>query len=182
MSDDVEITASFSEEETCALAIENLRESGFLRIRFFSPIPCEKLLRVFDLDRSPVRAWVLAAGIIGALSGFALTIGTSLTWSHVVGGKPIISMPPYIIIAFELMILCGGVTAVIAVFALGRLPQFETLSGFSSRFSSDRFGVVVRCAESEAAHAESILKDSGADQITRGAIDVPAPDAAAEMQ
>lgn len=182
MSVDVEITASFADEEACVEAVQKLRKSGFSRIRFFSPIPCEKLLRAVGLDRSPVRGWVLAAGITGVLSGFALTIGTSLTWSHVAGGKPIISIPAYIIIAFELMILFGGVTGVIAVLALGRLPQFETLRGFSSSFSSDRFGIVVRCAESEAARAESIFKEAGGQEIAREAIDVPIASATAGPQ
>ena len=57
-------------------------------------MPSEKILEALELPKSPIRVCVLAGGIIGVLSGFALTIGTSLTWPHVAGGKPIISIPP----------------------------------------------------------------------------------------
>ncbi len=167
MSNEVEVSGVFSGEDECARAIETLREAGLRSIRYFAPFPSERILEACGRDRSPVRGLVLAAGIVGAVSGFALTIGTSLTWSHVAGGKPIISLPPYIIIAFELMILFGGVTGALSIVALGGLPQWETLKGFSPRFASDRFGVLVRCSESEAARAESILREAGAEEATR---------------
>jgi len=167
MSNQVEIAGAFADEELCAAGIEALREAGFGPIGYFSPIPSDKLLEACGLDRSPVRGWVLCGGITGALTGFALTIGTSLTWSHVVGGKPIISLPPFIIIAFELMILLGGISAVLSTLVLGGLLRFESLTGFSSRFASDSFGVTVRCARDDAARVESILRGAGALEVTR---------------
>jgi len=50
----------------------------------------------------------------------------------------------------------------------GRLT-FEPLSGYRSRFSSDEFGLVVRCAEGDAPRFESMLREAGAQEITREA-------------
>ena len=52
---------------------------------------------------------------------------------------------------------------------LANLPTFEPLSGYRSRFSSDEFGLVVRCAEEDAPRFESMLREAGAQEITREA-------------
>jgi len=50
-----------------------------------------------------------------------------------------------------------------------RVPAFEIERGYSSRFSEDRFGIVVRCDEGLGAQVESILKESGAEEVVREA-------------
>jgi Alternative complex III, ActD subunit len=167
VSFEFDVIASFADEQPCARAVEDLRKAGSEHLRYFAPIPSERIFEAAGFSRSPVRRWVLGGGITGALSGFALTIGTSLTWSHVAGGKPIVSIPPYIIIAFELMILFGALSAVIGFLVNGGVPEFQPLSGYSPRFSSDRFGVVVRCDEEEAERVESIMREAGAEEVAR---------------
>jgi len=39
--------------------------------------------------------------------------------------------------------------------------------GYDGRFGEDRFGIVVRCDEAEAARVESVLKESGAEEVVR---------------
>jgi hypothetical protein len=167
MSDPARIIGVFGSEEECVQAIESLHHAGYTRPRVFFPIPSEKILEALDLPKSPVRVWVLIGGITGALSGFALTIGTSLTFAHIAGGKPIISLPPYIIIAFELMILFGALAGVTAFLITGRLPRLEPLSGYSPRFSDDRFGVLVTCPPEQGTRVELLLKDAGAEEVER---------------
>jgi hypothetical protein len=167
MSDPVRITAVFAGEEECVEGIESLRRAGFVKPQVFAPIPSERILEALELPKSTVRVWVLAGGITGVLSGFALTIGTSLTWGHIAGGKPIVSLPPYIIIAFELMILFGALAGVAGFFFLGRFPRVEGISGYSPRFSDDRFGVLVMCPPEQSTRIELLLKDAGAEEVER---------------
>jgi hypothetical protein len=167
MSDPVQIIGVFSDEEECVHGIETIRRAGFGQPRVFSPIPSERILEALQAAPSPIRVCVLLGGIIGALSGFALTIGTSLTWPHVAGGKPIISLTPYVIIAFELMILFGALSGVGAFLIFGRFPRLQSVPGYSPRFSDDRFGVVVNCAPGESARVERLLKDAGAEEVER---------------
>jgi Protein of unknown function (DUF3341) len=167
MSDSVRIAAVFSSEEECVHAIETVRRAGFSHPRVFAPIPSEKILEALELPKSPIRLCVLLGGITGVISGFALTIGTSLTWPHVAGGKPIISLPPYIIIAFELMILLGALSGIAGFLIFGRLPRLESIGGYSPRFSDDRFGVLVSCAPEQSTRVELLLKDAGAEEVER---------------
>src|SRR5208337_1184984 len=151
MSDSTRIIGLFADEEDCVQGIQSLRRAGYSKPRVFAPVPSEKILEALELPKSPIRVCVLTGGIIGVISGFALTIGTSLTWPHVAGGKPIVSITAYIIIAFELMILFGALSGVGAFLFFGRFPRLEPLGGYSTRFSDDRFGVVVSCAPGQSA-------------------------------
>lgn len=70
---------------------------------------------------------------------------------------------------FELMVLFGGISAVLSFLFNARVPAFEIEPGYSSRFSEDRFGIVVRCDEDQGARIESIFKDAGAEEVVRDA-------------
>jgi len=52
-------------------------------------------------------------------------------------------------------------------FVHNRMPVFDLFPGYRSRFSEDKFGLVVQCEESAAAEVESVLRDAGAEDITR---------------
>ena len=169
MSGAVEIIGSFADESECAVCIEKLRSAKPIAVRVFSPIPSHHIEHAIGKPKSPVRAFVLTGGILGVISALALTIGTSWEWNLVVGGKPIISWPPFIVIMFELMVLFGGISAVLSFLFNARVPSFESDARYSSRFSQDRFGVVVRCEEGEGTRFESILRDAGAEEVEREA-------------
>ncbi len=168
MSPEVELVGAFTNEESLLGCVERLRQAR-ARFRVYSPIPMPHVNAAIYQRPSFVRWWVLLGGITGAVSAFVLTIGTSLEWNLVAGGKPIASLPPYIIIAFEMMVLFGGISAVLGWILLSNLPTFEPLSGYRSRFTADEFGVVVRCAEDETPRLESMLREAGAQDISREA-------------
>ncbi|HTW87973.1 MAG TPA: DUF3341 domain-containing protein [Candidatus Binataceae bacterium] len=162
---EVRVVASFTDEEQCVHALERLLADG-VRPRVFSPIPSEKINHALYVKRSHVRGWVLTGGIFGALSGFAITLGTSYEWGLNAGGKPIASIPPYLIIVFELMILCGGIAGVLGFFSNARVPALDPIEGYSNHFSGDRFGIMVICDEAEGGKMETLLKESGAAEVT----------------
>ena len=170
MSAEVELVGAFAytDEEKLIHCIEQLQAAS-TQFRVFSPIPSEHLNKAIYKRSSFVRWMVLLGGITGIVTAFVLTIGTSLEWNLVTGGKPIASLPPYMIIAFELMVLFGGISALTSWVLMANLPSFESLSGYRARFSSDEFGLVVRCAEADAQRFESMLRDAGAQEITREA-------------
>jgi molybdopterin-containing oxidoreductase family membrane subunit len=170
MSDgrDVRVTGFFAEEEACVEAIHDLRRAAVERPRVFSPFPSVHILEALELRRSPVRLWVMVGGISGAASGFALTIGLSAAWyPHVTAGMPVVSLPPFVIIAFELMILFGALAGTAGFLLHGGFPQLEAFPGYDPRFTDDRFGVVVHCRASRASEVEGLLRKAGADQVER---------------
>jgi len=164
MAAEIELVGSFAEEEECIHAVEALRRSG-VEFRVFSPIPSEPLIHAIGRGLSPVRMFVLLGGISGVLTGIAVTVGTSWEWNLIVGGKPVVSWPPFIIIMFELMILFGGLSAALSFFFFARLPQLEPIPGYSERFGADRFGIAVECDEADSARIEAMMREAGAEKI-----------------
>jgi hypothetical protein len=164
MSAEVELVGSFAAEEQCVHAVEALKRDG-IAFRVFSPIPSEHLLHAIGRPLSPVRVFVLIGGILGVLTGLAVTVGTSWEWNLVAGGKPVVSLPPFIIIMFELMILFGGLSAALSFFVFARLPQFDPIAGWSERFGADRFGLAVKCDEADIARIEALMREAGAEDV-----------------
>lgn len=77
----------------------------------------------------------------GTLTGFAFTILTSLSWPLNTGGKPIVSIPPFIIIAFALTILFGALSTFAGFLILSRLPSVKRI--ISPEEIGNRFAIIV---------------------------------------
>jgi len=85
----------------------------------------------------------------------------------ITGGKPVVSIPPFVVIAFELTILLTGLSTLIAVLILGRLPQTKPSPTYDPRFSVDRFGVAVACPPDKAETVGAMLSSAGAEEVRR---------------
>lgn len=166
MSERASITGLFPDEETCVRGIVAVRRVGVERPRVCSPFPSEHIPEALGLAKSPVRLWVLLGGIAGCLSGFWLTIGLSLEYPHRTGGMPIVSIPPFVIIAFELTILFGALSGLAGFLFHGRFPRLAPPPGYDPRFSGACFGVLVDCRVTDRARIEAALRQAGATEVT----------------
>lgn len=161
------IVGVFAHVDTTVRALEDLRAKGYHDLTVYTPMPVHEIEDVLERDRpvSPVRLFTLLGGLTGTVSGFLLTLWSSAQWGLITGGKPVLSIPPYVVIAFELTILFGGVATLIGLVTLGRLPRFRPTPAYDPRFSSDRFGVAVHCAPDRTASVRQILRAAGAEEI-----------------
>lgn len=159
----------FAHVDTTVKAIQDLRTQGFTDFTVYSPVPVEEIEAAVEQGRpvSPVRLFTLIGGLTGTLSGFALTIWSSLKWDLVTGGKPVVSIPPFVIIAFELTILLGGLSTLLAILVLGKLPRVRRSPTYDPRFSSDHFGIAVTCPTEKADAAGQCLRRAGAEEVRR---------------
>ena len=166
----------FAHIDTTVRALEELRAKGYHDLTVYTPIPAHEIEDVLERDRpvSGVRLFTLVGGLTGIVSAFLLTIWSSVIWGIVTGGKYLqltadgivgSSLPPFFIIAFELMVLFGGVATVIGIIVLGRLPRFTPSAAFDPRFTNDRFGVAVHCLPDRSASVRQILSAAGAEEV-----------------
>lgn len=173
MNGDIEVVGVFTSDEECAHAVEKLHHMPIRSFHTFAPFPSEHIAEAVDevrgWGRSPVRKFVLAGGITGAITALVLTVGTSWEWNLNTGGRPIASIAPYVVIIFEMMILFGVLGAVNSFFFTSRLPAFDLAPGYRTRFGADRFGLVVRVADGDGATIESLMREAGAEEVVREA-------------
>ena len=149
-----------------AEAAKQLRRRGFEELEIYSPVPSHELDHAVEKGPSRVRIFTLIGGLLGAISGYAMTIWMANNWQIVIGGKPYSSIPPYTIIAFELTILFGGLLTALGLFIQGRLLRFRKHGAYSPRFSAEDFGVVVTCQARDVPELEELLRTNGATEVT----------------
>ena len=154
------LLAHYETQSGTRRAIEALREAGFEDLEVYSPVPAPELEEAMGIESSPVKRWALLGGITGCVTGFLLTTGTSLSYPLVTQGKPIASMPPFIVIMFELTILLTGIFALVGMLVHARKPSLSLAASYREQFSVDRWGVHVRMPADERDRAEETLRDT----------------------
>ena len=159
----------FGQLDTTIDAIKQLRAAGHTDFTVYSPIPRHELEDALGQPVSPVRMFTLIGGIAGCAIGAWLTLWMSEDWPIQVGGKPIGSIPPYVVIMFEMTILFGALTTILgillnAAFAARRAGKIL----YDPRFTNDRFGIFVPAATDKAGRVETVLRNAGAEEVRRG--------------
>jgi len=157
------VLAAFQHVDAAAEAIRHVKELGYRDLTAYTPVPNHEIMNAVGHRVSPVRVWTLVGGLTGCACGFAMTMWMSYDYPVVVGGKPLGSFPPYVVIMFELTILLG------ALFTLAGLV-FHTIrshraGAFDPRFTNDLIGVFVRCAPERFTAVQQALQQAGAMEV-----------------
>ena len=137
------ILAEFETPEEVLAAAHRAREAGYKKFDAYTPIPVEGLAEAVGFDWTALPSLVLAGGILGGCTGFAMCwYANVISYQWDIGGKPPNSWPMWIAITFELTILGASLTAVFGMLALNGLPQPYHPLFNAPRFamaSTDRF-------------------------------------------
>ena len=106
--------------------------------------------------------------LIGAASGFItgvlITAGTQISWPLVTGGKPILSIPPMLVIMYEGTMLGAIIFTVLGVLFESRLPSAGPRV-YDPRVTAGYVGVLVSGDEDSVQSAGQIMKDAGAEDV-----------------
>jgi hypothetical protein len=168
MSDQSGILASFDYLDSTIDAVKELREAGFDPTTY-SSYPEHHLEDALGYGQSPVRVWTLVGGLTGTATGFAFTAWTSMDWPLITGGKPVLSMPAYVVIAFEMTILFGALSTVLGMFINSRLPNVTPAVIYDPEFSAGRYGIFVSASGTDLDRAREILRKHDPEETREGA-------------
>ena len=160
------LVSVFDFPDDVATVIKKLRGRGFEDIEAYSPAPFEQIDEALDDRPSKVRVFTLVGGLAGVVTGFGMQIWMSLEWPIKVVGKAFASIPPYVIVGFELTILFGGVLSLIGLLLVGRLYPRRLDRAYSARFSAEEFGVAVTCGTRDVAEVDALLRAESAKEVT----------------
>jgi hypothetical protein len=163
------VLSVFAQLDTTLDAIKKLRAAGHTDFTVYSPIPRHEIEDALGQPVSPVRMFTLVGGIAGCSIGAWITLWMSADWPIVTGGKPVGSIPPYVVIMFEMTILFGALSTILGILlnTLFAARRAGTIL-YDPRFTNDRFGIFVPAGSDKATKVESLLRDAGAEEVRRG--------------
>lgn len=161
----------YRDARDAARAAAAIRGAGLGDVETRSPTADHALLAAAGRPASPVRWFTLLGALAGCAVGIALPVYTMMDLPLIVGGKPPISIPPIVVIAFELTMLGAALGGLGAFLALAGLPA-RTGAGSALqefRFTDDRCGVLVTCAAEDRGAVRAQLEQAGALEVHDGA-------------
>ncbi len=118
---------AFDKKEPFLNKLTGIVQTGVSKetISVVTPYHVHEVDEILELPPSKLRFFALIGAVAGTLSGFAFTIYTALDWPINTSGKPLIAIPPFIIIAFALTILFGSLISFAGFLILSRLPSLH---------------------------------------------------------
>jgi hypothetical protein len=134
------LVAAFEEEASLLAAVSWARARGHDVLEVHGPWPVHGLPEALGARPSRLPRACLAFGLAGLLCAAALQVWTSaVDWPLNVGGKPLLSWPAFVPVAFELTVLFAGL-GVVAAFLLGeRRRRPAPPSALRARATDDAF-------------------------------------------
>ena len=152
--------------------IDALQRAGFSELVATSPTPRHEIEEMlYGGKPSPVRWFTLTGALFGGISGFTTASLTHVNWPMIIpAGKPLVSVPAFMVITFEATVLMGCLFTLIGLLVMCRLPATDLqIEVTDPRFSDDHFGLVVNgLNKADAARVLEILKETGAVDISAG--------------
>ena len=160
----------YTEEDSAADALDNLRDAGFEEGEYEllpgTPYP-EGTFGEAEPEHHLFR-WPLIGAACGFTGGLIITAGTQMAYPLITGGKPILSIPPMAIIMYEGTMLGAIIFTIIGIIFESRLPRLF-MGAYSEKITEGHIGVTVTTEEGRTGVAEEALKKAGAEgDIIRG--------------
>jgi hypothetical protein len=140
--------ASFATEEEVLAATRAARQQGFRIVDVFTPYAVHGLDQAMGLRPSRLPWACFACGLFGVIFALGFQFWTmTRDWPMNVGGKPWNSLPAYVPITFEVMVLLSGLGVVLAFLLHCRLIPGRHAAIPLPRVTDDRFVLVLDGAE-----------------------------------
>ncbi len=145
------LLAEFDSPTALVRAADRARTAGYRKMDAYSPFPIEELHDALGLPATRLPLVVLCGGLIGAIAGYLLQYWVStIAYPLNVGGRPLHSIPAFIVPTFETTILFAALSAVFGMIAMNGLPQPYHPVFNGSRFamaSRDRFFLCIEARD-----------------------------------
>jgi Protein of unknown function (DUF3341) len=145
------LMAEFETAQQVVAAAKRTAAEGYTKVEAYTPVPVEELNDILHEKRTLLPKLVLAGGLTGMATGFALQYWASvIEYPMNIGGRPFASWPSFVVPSFELTILFSAITAAVGMLALNGLPQPYHPVFNVERFSlasSDKFFLVIEASD-----------------------------------
>jgi hypothetical protein len=140
------LMAEFDRPERLIEAVKQTRAARFRAVDAYSPFPIEELTALLDLADARIPIFTALGGLLGAAIGFGLPTYTNLAFPIDIGGRPLVAIPAFLMITFELAVLGAVLAGIVGMLLLNRLPRLHHPVFDAEAFhlaSMDKFFLVV---------------------------------------
>ncbi len=160
------ILGLFKEDEAAANAADALRTAGYTdeNMEFLTGSPYPEGAFGEHVPAHKLYVFPLIGAVCGFGTALLITIGTQLGFPLVTGGKPILGIPPMMIIMYEGTMLAAIIFTVIGIIFESRLPRFG-VGLYDPRIMEGYVGVLVNCAEERLSWVDTLMRQSGAEDV-----------------
>jgi hypothetical protein len=141
------LAAEFDDPTKLVEAARGVRELGYSKIEAYTPYSIEALHEIIP-GRNPLPALVFVGGITGSAIAWSMQYYiAAIDYPINVGGRPLYSWPAFIVILFELTVLCASIAAFVGTLALCGLPRPNFPMFNSPRFAGASRNAFFLCIE-----------------------------------
>ena len=163
MAERVRLLAEFDDRNAALDAARRIRAAGMRLVTTFAPAFDRELTELAEPHSDIPGAVTLSAAIIGGAAALGFVMWTARAWPDVrLGGKPLISLPPDLIVTFEMAVLSAAIAAMVMFLVWARRGRRRGAALYGPAFSDARFGVLMTCESARRQEAIDVLARSGA--------------------
>lgn len=119
------LLAEFAAADDLLESARKVHARGFRQIDAFSPFPIEGLADAIGHHDGRVPWMTLIGGVVGAALGYGMQAYTNLAYPIIVGSRPHIATPAFMLITFELMVLFAVLFSIGGMLVFNRLPRLH---------------------------------------------------------
>ncbi|MGB7343968.1 MAG: DUF3341 domain-containing protein, partial [Pirellulaceae bacterium] len=165
------VTAEFSSVDTLLAACRRVRDAGYTKTDAFAPFAVHGIDKALGIKPTALPWIALIGGITGTTIALCMQIWmNAIDYPYIISGKPFISLPAFIPVAFELTILLASFGAFFGMWALNGLPRFSNPMFTNPRFdrvTDDTFFLFVDSKDErfDQAGVQKLFADCGGEHI-----------------
>jgi hypothetical protein len=151
------VVALFDDPEKLKVAAAQVRDLKVKNFDAFTPFPIHGIEDAMGLKRSFLPFVTFGGGLTGCAIGLIFQIWTqAVDWPLNVGGKPLVSLPAFIPVTFELTVLFAGLSTAAALILASGLPKVNPTI-LDPGITNDKFALYV--SSDDPSYRENEFKD-----------------------
>ena len=163
--------ALFSEVGQAVEAVDKLREAGITddQIEIISGMPLSHHILGRPEIKSRVPIFAMTGFVVGFITSVALNYFTPVLYPIYVGGMPLFSIPPTILLTFEISMLGLMAFSFLGVIWENRFPDFKPRE-YNVEATNGKIAVVFDCPEEKLKSVEAAMAAVGAASIGKAEV------------
>jgi hypothetical protein len=162
------IVGVYDDDDVVLNAVKEVRAKGVKIEEVFTPFPIHFMEDALGYKRTRLPIVAFLFGFTGLSLAFFMQISMSVVdWPMIIGGKPFFSMPDFVPIGFEFMVLLTAFGMVGTFLVRSDLKPHKSPRIFDKRSTDDKHIMAIDLDTNSLSQEEltSILKESGAVEV-----------------